>query len=38
MRELGRRGGTAKAKARKAAQATHAETPDDVDHADEPSD
>ena len=37
MRALGRRGGIAKANARKAAQATHAETPTDVDHADHPS-
>jgi hypothetical protein len=37
MRELCRRGGTAKAKVRKAAQATQTETPADVDHAEHPS-
>jgi hypothetical protein len=37
MRELGRRGGTSKAKARKAAQATQTETPADVDHEEHPS-
>ena len=37
MRELGRRGGIAKTNARKVAQATQAETPADMDHADHPS-
>jgi hypothetical protein len=37
MRELCRRGGTAKAQARKAAQAMQTETPADVDLAEHPS-
>lgn len=37
MRELGRRGGAARANARKAAQATQTEMPADTDHTDEPS-